>query len=66
MGCQMLLLKFIVGMIAVFVGLFIAVLIIVAIEGSKEEPIVDCGYAGMQKESVCRGWQERLGTPPRR
>ena len=48
--------------------LIIAIIIFLAIGGSEDEPIVDCGYAGFQKESVCKSWKDSCplcGTPPK-
>ena len=57
-GCKKWALRFIVGTLLMLASLIIIVLIIVAIEGGEDEPIVDCGYLGPQKQSVCEYWND--------
>lgn len=62
-GCQKWALRFIIGTLLTVTTLIAIVLTIVTVEGCQKEPIVDCGYAGMQKESTCEWWNEKTTWP---
>ena len=41
----------------------VVVMLLMVAAACEEEKMVDCGYAGMQKESTCDWWQTKTAWP---